>query len=89
MAVFLEMGIQKRKEEEARFAARCHGNAALPGRQLLPEGQRALGTWYRVLAWRGREAGIDTYEDRQTSNRQTNEASTLLCISTGAILGLG
>lgn len=44
MAVFLEMGIQKRKEEEARSAARCHGIAALPGGQLLPGGQGALGS---------------------------------------------
>lgn len=59
MAVFLEMGIQKRKEEETRSAGRCHGIAAPPEGQLLPEGQGALGSWWRALAWYGREAGID------------------------------
>lgn len=37
-----------------------------------------------MLAWYGREAGID-----RNTDRQANKAFILLCVSTGAILGLG
>lgn len=39
MAVFLETGSQKRKEEETRSAARCHGVSALPGDSCFQEGR--------------------------------------------------
>lgn len=91
MAVFPETGIQKRKEEEARSAARCHGIAALPGGR-------------HTCFQKGREPGVDgdlpgrehlpgtegklELTDRNT-DRQANKAFTQLCISTGTILGLG
>lgn len=49
MAAFLELGTQNRKEDEARSAARCHGDCSLARRLLLLDGQEASGnqgsTW--------------------------------------------